>query len=372
MDTPKSRIRGSSFIYLVGIAIAYLAGVGTPKLVQAVAPSLMPENGSRKQGRGEPLSASGEDDRSSGRKRNERPGNNPAGRAVTTGRIRSAFQLSDPIRGQLEFARLMEDADASNIAEIRDMFLEFDRSGLTYDAQWRMLWHQWGTIDPEGALTRITSEVGKNGEGYTAACHAWIFSAWAASDPAAATAALAKIKSEQGYEAAYHGLVSGMTLADATRFAQSSQFDDPQFASKVAENLTDRQLRESNSVTDLKSWYGSLDPSLQGPALDHVYWRIRTVDFNDAADWVKSQAEAGTPTKRIAAEMTDEYLRRNDPTGLSWYFSLPASSQDPEKIRQWANRIDTNLPAYRAWAADHPDVSRQLEAQRKPPEEPSR
>ena len=171
-------------------------------------------------------------------------------------------------------------------------------------------------------------------------------------------------KNKEAYEAAYRGLVSGMTLAEATRFAQGSKFEDSQFASTVAENLADRALRESGSVTDLKSWYGTLDPSFQVPALDHVYWRIRTVDFKDAAAWITSQAEAGAPTKRIAAEMTDDYLRRDDLTGLNWYISLPASSQDPAKIREWANRIDPNSPAYCSWAADHADASRLLESRR--------
>ncbi len=367
METPKSTSRGFPLIYIVGIVIAYLAGVGTPKLVQVVSSSVTPANASGQKGRGENGAVAAEEDRANGTKRHERTGN-PEGRAVTTERIRSAFHLSDSTRGQLEFARLMEDADAATIAEIREMFFEFDRSGLTYDTQWRMLWHQWGSIDPEGALARITSEVGKGGEGYTPACHAWIFSAWAGKDPKAAIEALATVKSEQGYEAAYYGLISGMSLEEATRFAQTSQFSDSKFASNVAEKLADRQLRESNSVSDLKSWYGSLDPSLQGPALDHVYWRIRTVDFNDAADWIKSQAEAGTPTKRIAAEMTDEYLRRDDPTGLSWYLSLPASSQEPEKIREWANRVDPNSAAYQEWARQHPDASRRLESLRERPE----
>lgn len=367
METQKPRTLPSSIVCVAGIAIAYLAGVATPRFLPGVFPSASATDAARQQGRGGSPSAS-PDDTSPNRKRTDRSGN-PVDRSVTTGRIRSAFHFSDPIRGQLEFARLIEDADTSNIAEIRDMFVEFDRSGLTYDAQWRMLWHQWGTIDPQGAFARISSEVGKNGEGYTAACHGWIFSAWAAKDPAGAIAALGNVKNEQGYEAAYRGLVSGMTLDEATRFAQTSQFSDSQLASTVAESLTDRKLRESNSVTDLKGWYGTLDPSFQVPALDHVYWRIRTVDFNDAAAWIKSQAEAGAPTKRIAAEMTDEYLRRDDLTGLNWYLSLPSSSQDPEKIREWANRIDPNSPAYRTWAADHADASRLLESRR--PKEPS-
>jgi hypothetical protein len=366
MGALKSKVRRFSSVYGIGIAVAYLAGVATSRFWQPVLASVMTpgdpahaKTNFRKDGRED----SSLDGRPSDRRRNDRPGNR-ASRAVTTDRIRGAFQFSDPIRGQLEFARLIEDADASNIAGIRAMFLEHDRSGLTYDAQWRMFWHQWGTLDPQAALAQISSEVGKNGEGYTADCHGWIFSAWAASDPAGAVAALDTIKSKEGYESAYRGLVSGMTLAEATKFAQASKFEDSQFASAVAENLTDRKLRESNSVTDLKGWYGSLEPAFQVPALDHVYWRIRTVDFNDAAAWVKSQAEAGAPTKRIAAEMTDEYLRRNDFTGLSWYLSLPAASQDPGKVSEWARRIDPNSPAYRSWAADHADASRLLDSGR--------
>lgn len=361
MEIKKPKTRYSCIIYPTGIAIAYLAGVATPRFLPTVFPSASAADACRRQGRGDFSLDS--DNSSYGRKRTDRSGK-PVERSVTTGRIRSAFQFSDPIRGQLEFARLIEDADASNISEIRAMFTEFERSGLKYDAQWRMFWHRWGELDPQAAFAQISSEVGKNGEGYAADCHGWIFSAWAASDPTSAVAALGMSKNKEAYEAAYRGLVSGMTLAEATRFAQGSKFEESQFASTVAENLADRALRESNSVTDLKSWYGALDPSFKVAALDHVYWRIRTVDFNDAAAWVKSQEEAGAPTARIAAEMTDEYLRRQDFTGLSWYLSLPTSSQDPEKIRDWAARIDPDTPAYRAWAADHADVSKLLESRR--------
>ncbi|RYD34931.1 MAG: hypothetical protein EOP85_19435, partial [Verrucomicrobiaceae bacterium] len=120
MDTPKSRIRGSSLVYVMGIVIAYLAGVGTPKLVETVTPSTSSTDASREKGRGETLSATG-DDHAADRKRGERPGN-PTPGGITTDRIRSAFQISDSVRGQLEFARLMNEADAETIAEIREMF----------------------------------------------------------------------------------------------------------------------------------------------------------------------------------------------------------------------------------------------------------
>jgi hypothetical protein len=163
MGSVKSKVRRSAAVYGIGIAVAYLAGVATSRFWQPVLASVMTP-GDAARARADSLRDGIDRDSLDGQsldgKRNDRP-ENRASRAVTTDRIRGAFQFSDPIRGQLEFARLIEDANASNIAGIRAMFDEFNRSSLTYDAQWRMLWHQWGTIDPQAALRRSPVRSGK-------------------------------------------------------------------------------------------------------------------------------------------------------------------------------------------------------------------
>ena len=280
---------------------------------------------------------------------------------MTSERVRQAFHNSDPVSRQIAFAQLLGEADASSIADIRAMFLEFDRSGLSYDSEWRMLWHHWGTLDPQGALDQLQKEI-TNGGDYGPGPQALIFSAWASRDPESAAAAMGKIGDPRQFEASYLGAVGGMPLEEATRFAQGSTFEDGGLASRVAENLADRKLRESNSIPDLKTWYGGLEGSLREAALDHVYWRIRTADFADAADWIRDQAEAGENTRRIAVEMTEAYLRRDDLSGLSWYLSLPATSQDPEELRGWAANLDTGSAAYREWASAHAEASRKVEA----------
>lgn len=282
---------------------------------------------------------------------------------MTPERVRHAFHNSHPVSRQIAFARLLGEADASSIADIRAMFLEFDRSGLTYDNEWRMLWHHWGTLDPRAALDQLRKEI-DNGGDYGPGPQALIFSAWASGDPEAAGEALREIDDPRQFEASYFGAVAGMPLEEATRFAEASTFEDDGFASRIAENLTDRKLRESNSIPDLKDWYGALGAPLQEAALDHDYWRVRTADFADAADWIQSQAEMGTDTRRIAAEMTDAYLKRGDLSGLSWYLDLPAVSQDPEKIREWSANLDTDSTAYREWAASNQEASRKVEAGR--------
>ena len=286
--------------------------------------------------------------------------------AMTAERIRTAFHNSDPVSRQIAFAQLLGEADAETIRDIRAMFLEFDRSGLRYDNEWRMLWHHWGTLDPQAALVQLNAEIANGGD-YGPGPHALIFSAWASRDPDAAAAAIHRIEDPTTFEAAYLGAVRGLPLEEATFFAQRSTFDDREIASRVAENLADRKLRESNSVADLKSWYGGLDASFREAALDHVYWRVRTADFADAAEWVRQQAEAGEPTQRIAAEMTDEFLRRNDFSGLSWYLDLPAAARDAEKLREWSAKLDTGSAAYREWAAAHPEAHRTLEEMRETP-----
>ena len=278
-------------------------------------------------------------------------------------RIRLAFNNSDPISRQIAFAQLLGEADASSIADIRAMFLEFDRSGLTYDNEWRMLWHHWGTLDPEVALAQLRKEIAEGGA-YGFGPQVSIFSAWASEDPEGAQEAMREIEDAPEFEASYFGVIRGMPLEEATRFAASSTFDDDEFASRIAENLTDRKLRESNSVADLKDWYGGLDGSLRKGALDHVYWRIRTADFADAAAWIHDQSVAGEDTRRIAAEMADAFLQKGDLTGLSWYLELPAGSQSSGKFREWSNRVDIDSDAYREWAALNVEASQEVEANR--------
>ncbi|WP_193210956.1 hypothetical protein [Luteolibacter marinus] len=285
----------------------------------------------------------------------------PHGAAIPAERVRRVFHNSHPVSRQIEFARLLAEADASTIADIRAMFLEFDQSGLQYDNEWRMLWHHWGTLDPEGALDQLRKEIANGGD-YGPGPQALIFSAWAARDPKAAAAAMREIGDPREFEASYLGAIGGMPMAEATRFAEDSTFEDGAFASRVAENLADRQLRESNSIPDLKVWYEGLDESLRRAALDHVYWRVRTADFADAADWIRNRAEAGEDTRRIAVEMTNAYLKRGDLTGLDWYLGLPAAVREDDKLREWASGLDTGSVSYREWAAAHADASRELEA----------
>ncbi|MES2477160.1 MAG: hypothetical protein V4640_15350 [Verrucomicrobiota bacterium] len=154
--------------------------------------------------------------------------------------LHAAFLTGNPISRTLRFAELLESMTPENAVAFRALFFEFDKQGLTFDAEWRLLWHQWAKVDPVAAL-RALDEEGRDGRQavYAASITEVIFSSWGEGDAASANAALAQIKDAELYNRAYLGILRGMDLAAASRFATATDFPDPTMASAAAERLAE-------------------------------------------------------------------------------------------------------------------------------------
>lgn len=270
--------------------------------------------------------------------------------------IRSAFFNSSLTGREIEFAQLMGEMTPENAMEIRELFLEFDRSGIKSDNEWRMFWHRWAVVDPEGAFNQIALEAKNPEQGYAAGVMANIFSVWASSDPAASKEALGRVDNHWDYEASYLGLVRGLDFADASNFAKGSEFEDLSFASKVGEALADRLLRESNSVNSMKDWYETLSGNLKIGALDHVYWRVKTADLDDAAAWMKQNSAKGVRNPRIMGEIALDYKRKEPLKGLDWYISLPDEEITPSIVADLHDSIHFSSDAYKEWQNKNPKI----------------
>lgn len=277
--------------------------------------------------------------------------------------IRSAFFNSSLTGREIEFAQLMGEMTPENAMQVRELFLEFDRSGIKSDNEWRMFWHQWAVIDPEGALNQIMVEAKNPEQGYAAGVMANIFSVWSSSDPESAKKALGRIENHWDYEASYLGLVRGLDFQDASQFAQGSEFEDLAFASKVGEALADRLLRESNSVNSMKDWYETLSGNLKTGALDHVYWRVKTADLDDAAAWMKQNAGKGVHNPRIMGEIAIDYKRKEPLKGLEWYLSLPDSEITPSIVADLHSNADVTSEIYKEWKSRNPKIRQFISAE---------
>jgi hypothetical protein len=298
------------------------------------------------------LHPSEESDAGSPRRKSPQPARDPVKA------IRSVFLNSSLTGREIAFAQMMGEMTPENAMQVRKLFLEFDRSGIKSDNEWRMFWHQWAVIDPKGALNQIVEEAKNPEQGYAAEVMANIFSVWAAVDPASSKQALGGIENHWDFEGSYLGLIRGLRFEDASAFAKESEFEEPAFAAKVAESLADRLLRESNSVESMKAWYETLSGNLKTGALDHVYWRTKVADLDDAAVWMKQNVDKGVHNPRIMGEIALDY-KRNDPLkGLDWYMSLPDSEITGSIVTELHDKIDVSSDAYKEWKNKNPKIQK--------------
>ena len=45
-----------------------------------------------------------------------------------------------------------------NALAFRQIFLDYDGTGIRFDNEWGHFWHRWGMIDPKGAMKRLHEE----------------------------------------------------------------------------------------------------------------------------------------------------------------------------------------------------------------------
>ncbi|MCW1922004.1 hypothetical protein OKA05_05535 [Luteolibacter arcticus] len=301
--------------------------------------------------------ASAAESDSSAASRNSRP----LAAAVSDGaklaeELHQTFLIGNPITRSLKFAELLEEMTPQNAREFRELFFGFDKQGLRYDSEWRLLWHQWGKVDPLAAMAALKEE-GSNGRSasYAASVLELIFSSWSEIDSAAASKHLSQLTDPDQYNRAYFGLLRGMDLESASRFAEQTSFPEGTTASSAAERLVERALRESGSTDDMKSWYDGLSThDFKQAAIDHVYWRLKQADLGASAAWVGEQTVAGMDTRRINGELVADFVKADPLKGLDWYLSLPEPVRDAAEIQRLTEAAAENPESFQEWRSKSP------------------
>jgi hypothetical protein len=282
------------------------------------------------------------------------------GEAKLPDELHQTFLIGNPITRSLRFAELLEGMTPQNAKDFRELFFGFDRQGLRYDSEWRLLWHQWGKVDPLAAMAALEEE-GSNGRSasYAASVLELIFSSWSETDSAAASKHLAQLTDPDQYNRAYFGLLRGMDLESASRFAEQTTFPEGTTASSAAERLVERSLRESGSTDTMKSWYDGLGTqAFKQAAIDHVYWRLKQVDLATSAAWVGEQTVAGMDTHRINGELVADFVKADPLKGLDWYLSLPESARQAEEIDRLTEAAAKNPESFQEWRGKSPMAER--------------
>ena len=274
--------------------------------------------------------------------------------------LHRTFLIGNPITRSLRFAELLEGMTPQNAKEFRELFFGFDRQGLRYDSEWRLLWHQWGKVDPLAAMAALEEE-GSNGRSapYAASVLELIFSSWSEIDSAAASTHLSRLTDPDQYNRAYFGLLRGMDLESASRFAEQTTFPEGTTASSAAERLTERALRESGSTDQMKSWYDGLrTQEFKQAAIDHVYWRLKQADLATSAAWLGEQTVGGMDTRRINGELVADFVKADPLKGLDWYLSLPESARVAEDIQRLTEAAAKNPESFQEWRSKSPVAGR--------------
>ena len=289
----------------------------------------------------------------------------PPAAAVSNGaklseELHKTFLIGNPITRSLRFAELLEGMTPQNAKDFRELFFSFDRQGLSYDSEWRLLWHQWGKVDPLAAMAALKDE-GSNGRSasYAASVLELIFSSWSEIDSAAASKQLSQLTDPAQYNRAYFGLLRGMDLESASRFAEQTTFPEGTTASSAAERLVERSLRESGSTDSMKSWYDELSTQeFKQAAIDHVYWRLKKADLGASAAWMSEQTVAGMDTRRINGELVADFVKADPLKGLDWYLSLPESARQAEEIQRLTEAAAKNPESFQEWRGKSPLAER--------------
>jgi hypothetical protein len=304
--------------------------------------------------------ASAAESESSGATRSSRPAGAIPDGAKLADELHRTFLIGNPITRSLRFAELLEGMTPQNAKEFRELFFGFDKQGLRYDSEWRLLWHQWGKVDPLAAMAALEEE-GSNGRSapYAASVLELIFSSWSEIDSSAASKHLAQLTDPDQFNRAYLGLLRGMDLESASRFAEQTTFPEGSTASSAAERLTERALRESGSTDQMKSWYDGLrTQEFKQAAIDHVYWRLKQADLATSATWVGEQTVAGMDTRRINGELVADFEKADPLKGLDWYLALPESARQAEEIQRLTEAAAKNPETFEAWRAKSPMAGR--------------
>ena len=232
----------------------------------------------------------------------------------------------DDAQRQAEWIGLLANLRADNAMEVRELFRKMDRQGRWFIPEWDAFWPRWGEVDPSGALAHIPTIP----EFLQPSLAEKVLRGWGGKDAAGARSWLTANMSSPLYGEALRGYLDGLArtnLEAATRDAALLGKD--QNAVRLTEVLTDQALRQ-RQLGGMVDWWRTLpddpaDGSLRKEAVQHVYYRLRTADHDQAAEFLGELAKTPyfpeTQIRDLSGKMSD-----SDPLrALNWLATLPPS-----------------------------------------------
>ncbi|MES2477159.1 MAG: hypothetical protein V4640_15345 [Verrucomicrobiota bacterium] len=116
----------------------------------------------------------------------------------------------------------------------------------------------------------------------------------------------------------------------------------------------------------MKAWFGTLDSgALKNGAIDHVYWRLKRMDLDDASRWVAERAGEGSDTRRINRELVADHVATDPLKGLNWYLTIPDVSQETEAFEKLLEAAERNPEAFQKWRSTSEFSEKLLDAERR-------
>ena len=269
-----------------------------------------------------------------------------------------ALSESDPVKGQLLFARLMEELTAENAPEVLAMIREKGGMGPESFGYMRMLAHTWGGIDAAGAMAKMAEGNDRGGR----FSQGFVLGGWAAKDPQAAIKWLADYEGDEREK----GMMGSMLINGLAR-------SNPEEAMAYANTLTDKNAKSDASRTiaaelirsgsiDAATDYlkGLTDPSMKEGAFQAIAGQLAGSDPKKAAELIKAHANS-----EYAAGPAGDLARRlgqDDPkAGLAFAAELPGktgASATGEVIRDWMRRDDQSEVASKYVADMKPGLAK--------------
>jgi hypothetical protein len=158
---------------------------------------------------------------------------------------------------------------------------------------------------------------------------------------------------------AFLGYVDGLASKDlkaATTIALASIHNGDPLMSEATEQLADQAVRQGK-LAGLEAWFDQLpadtDPgSAKRAAEEHVWWRMKTGDFDTAVEWVRKHAGDPWRSDQIIGEVAGRLSRDDPQTALAWLQDVRASPIDGsypglnKVMENWAKKDAASIEAW--------------------------
>ncbi len=260
-----------------------------------------------------------------------------------------ALRESDPVKGSLMFAMLLEELTPENAGAARDAISE-TTSGRDSMRFLTLFNYKWGAIDGAAAVVRAQEDGGWEANMSTSIS----LSGWASADPDAALAWLdenAKDGDDRTKGWWMRGLINGVSNSDpdkATKLVTKLAAEDPDSASRYVGTIARTKLKDGVASAD--TWMNSLDnPKLREGALATIGEHLSRSDPKEAAQWIQQYADE-PGSERAVGDVADEWAEKDPKAAVDWVKSLdPGDSQNRgmnEVLSEWSRNDPTAASQY--------------------------